>query len=148
MFKYLPGLRTMWTEAASEVAAGELDDGSADEDESEIKTIWGQSTPLQKSVLRRYYHEYLLRKKHSRFIVVDTNNVVVNLHTGTGSALEPFKRAHRYLDVAKAALEINRRDQMLENEDRSDPEVDRMIVVHSDRNDSDEVATVTAVTPD
>lgn len=132
MFKLLPGLRHLWLERSG---AHDADDEAVHVDDAEdvAESLWESSTPAAQHLLIRYYHEYLLRKRHVRFVVVDTNNVVLNIHAGTGSALEPFKRAHRVLDVKSAALDLIRRDKMLKHDDTTDPDIDRMVIVRRER---------------
>ena len=52
-----------------------------------------------------YYAEYLFRKERSRKFLLDTHNVILDIEPGTGTALEPFKLAHRAVDVLKALEE-------------------------------------------
>lgn len=82
------------------------------------------------------YHEYLFRKRNLRRFVVDTNNLIVDIEIGTGSALESFKKLHRYIDVLKAAeekdkmkLENERRQKLLAKEKLGDPEIEKVTVV-------------------
>jgi hypothetical protein len=63
---------------------------------------------------RNTFTDYLYRKEYSRTIVVDTNNLLLDLEIGSGSALEPFKRVHRYEDAMKVREERKRLE--LENE--------------------------------
>ncbi|MCE7743999.1 MAG: carboxypeptidase regulatory-like domain-containing protein [Candidatus Heimdallarchaeota archaeon] len=49
-----------------------------------------------------YYPEYLFRKELTRRFVVDTNNLILDIEPGFGSTLEPYKLAHRGVDVQKA----------------------------------------------
>ena len=80
--------------------------------------------------------QYLYLKGATRQFLVDTNNLYLSLDTDEGAALEPFKRAHRYLDVLKVAREIETTD--LQNQRRAaqinlpgqyDPDVEKVIVV-------------------
>ncbi len=75
-----------------------------DEETNEPKPWDAQNSPLRELV-RNHYHEYLLHKKYTQTILVDTNNLMVDLELGATSALEEFKRLHRYVDVMKAHLE-------------------------------------------
>ena len=52
-----------------------------------------------------YYAEYLFRKERSRKFLLDTHNVILDIEPGTGTALEPFKLAHRGVDVLKALVD-------------------------------------------
>jgi hypothetical protein len=94
---------------------------------------WQNGVPATaKDAFRRYYYEYVVRKRHLRFVVVDTNNVVLNLFTSDDSALEPFKRAHRYLDVLKAEQDVERRRRLLAAGDLADPDIETVVRVGSD----------------
>ena len=84
--------------------------------------------------------QYLYRKNGTRRFLVDSDNVTLALRVGDGAALEPFKRAHRYLDVlqAGAALEA----ELLKNERRRtlasdaaafDPDIAKVVVVEGDK---------------
>ncbi len=113
----------------------------------EPKTVWQRLNQRQKELLRSFYHEFLLRREHTRQFLVDTNNLVLNLHVGSGSTLEPFKRAHRYIDVKRAAhddestaLEIERRKARLESQDYGDPDTEKVIVVTNGENSTGVVA--------
>jgi hypothetical protein len=83
-----------------------------------------------------FYWEYLFRKRNIRRFVVDTNNLVIDIEVGTGSALEEFKKLHRYIDVLKASeerdkmkLENKRRQKLLAKDKLSDPEIEKVTVV-------------------
>lgn len=80
--------------------------------------------------------EYLYRKNATRRFLVDSNNLYLSLHTGEGAALEPFKRAHRYIDVLKAYEELGglelknqRRAAHLNVPNEYDPDVYKVIIV-------------------
>ncbi len=82
------------------------------------------------------YWEYLFRKQNIRRFVVDTNNLIVDIEVGTGSALESFKKLHRYIDVLKASkemekmeLENKRRQKLLAKDKLSDPEIEKITIV-------------------
>ena len=82
------------------------------------------------------YWEYLFRKQNTRRFVVDTNNLIVDIEVGTGSALESFKKLHRYIDVLKASeekdkmkLENKRRQKLLVKDKLGDPEIEKVTVV-------------------
>jgi hypothetical protein len=90
-----------------------------------------------------YYYEYLFREEYSRRFLVDTNNLMVDILVGSGSALEPFKKLHRFVDVQKAIeektkmelenvkmeLENSRRDGLLTAKKYGDPDIDKVVVV-------------------
>jgi hypothetical protein len=105
------------------------------------ETKWNELNAVQKNLMRANYHVYWLRRENTTHILVDTNNLILNLDTGKGSILEDFKRAHRYLDVAKAAQEVERRRKLVETGNLAQPEVERVIITHGDPG---EVAAITA----
>jgi hypothetical protein len=120
MFFTMPGLRALVTESlALEGTEGWLTEGTA----------WEAVPAAAKALVRSYYHEYLLRLKNRRFVIVDTNSVVLNLFTGNESALETFKRAHRYLDVLRADVELERRKKLLALGDLGDPDVEKIVKI-------------------
>lgn len=126
MFKMLPGL-----EGYIESFFGDIPDKNIydtlmqhrNEDSNSIRTM---------SVIREHYHEYLLRKKYHRFLVVDTQNIVLNLHVGSGSALENYKRIARYYDILKDITEVERRKLLLDNGIYSEPDPDTYIQVNGE----------------
>lgn len=80
--------------------------------------------------------EYLYRRNGTRRFLVDSNNVYLDIKPGSGSVLEPFKRAHRYLDVLKAeevwkaeTLKNERRYRHLDASDVYDPDVGKVVIV-------------------
>jgi hypothetical protein len=80
--------------------------------------------------------QYLYLKNNTRRFLVDSNNLYLNLCSSGGVALEPFKRAHRYLDVLRAAegvqterLRNARRQALVNDPDAFDPDVDKVVVV-------------------
>ena len=82
------------------------------------------------------YAEYLFRKEMTRRFLVDSNNLLIDIEPGTGSALEPFKLAHRSVDVGKALaerdrlqLENERRRALLAQERLGDPDIERVTIV-------------------
>lgn len=79
---------------------------------------------------------YLYRKNSTRRFLVDSNNLYLSIRPGGGVALEPFKRAHRYVDVLKAYEELEtqrwknrRREEHLHQPEEYDPDVAKVIVV-------------------
>jgi hypothetical protein len=78
--------------------------------------------------------EYLYRKNKTRRFLVQTDNLYLNIR----GAIEPFKRAHRYLDVLRTATALS--TENLKNERRKngltapnplnlDPDIAKVIVV-------------------
>lgn len=89
-----------------------------------------------KALVRRRYVHYLLRKRHTRRLVVDTNNVLLTREVDSASSLEPFKGLHRLADVLDAfatlkgkALENERRRLRLTANQLGDPDIDKVTVV-------------------
>ena len=54
---------------------------------------------LSKAQLYLSYYEYLYKKKGSKRITVDTNNLMLDILVSDNVVLEDFKRIHRVLDV-------------------------------------------------
>ena len=88
--------------------------------------------------------DYLLRKNGTRRFLVDSNNLYVNLVLGDGVALEPFKQAHRYIDVLTAAeehraheLKNQRRDLLKDEPSAFDPDISKVVVVPGGAQGSD-----------
>lgn len=85
---------------------------------------------------RRCFAEYLFRKQQARRFLVDSNNLMIDILPGKGSALEPFKQVHRAVDALKAEeervranLENQRRQGLIAEALYGDPEVEKVIVV-------------------
>ncbi len=82
------------------------------------------------------YGKYLYRKNGTRRFLVDSNNLYLNIRASEGAALEPFKRAHRYIDVLKEYENLvalgrknERREQNLDSPTLFDPDIEKVIVV-------------------
>jgi hypothetical protein len=82
------------------------------------------------------YAEYLYRKNGTRRFLVDSNNLYLSIRRGAGVALEPFKRAHRYIDVFKEyetlvaqARKNERRVQHVADPAVYDPDIEKVIIV-------------------
>jgi len=91
---------------------------------------------LEHPISHDEWAEYLYKKNSTRRFLVDTNNLYLNIFTSSGAALEPFKRAHRYLDVLRAAEELEgerlknlRRATLIGSEGAFDPDIDKVVVV-------------------
>jgi hypothetical protein len=89
------------------------------------------------------YAEYLYRKNGTRRFLVDSNNLYLNIRASEGAALEPFKRAHRYIDVLKeyenlVALQRKneRRETHMQEPEVYDPDIEKVIIVGDDANSS------------
>jgi hypothetical protein len=79
---------------------------------------------------------FLLRKNGTRRFLVDSNNLYVSIFVGDGHALEPFKRGHRYIDLLKAAEQLEaerlrneRRGTHLETAGEFDPDIAKVVIV-------------------
>lgn len=108
----------------------------------------------EKNVIRSFYYEHLLRKKHSRKILIDTNNVMLNIETDDNKTLEPYKELHRLLDVLKTGEELNearienlRKQKRIDKDLLGDPDVDKVTVV-SGNSDLAGFAALDGITPD
>lgn len=128
MAQFVPELRVELRLAEEEV---EHDPGSA-----ALDAFWADN-----QLFRKHYADYLYREEMSRRFVMDTQNLVLDIMPGEGSALEPFKLAHRGLDVMSKLAEVQA--QELENdrlearkakEVLTDPKTDRVVVVYGDPN--------------
>jgi len=80
--------------------------------------------------------EYLYRKNGTRRFLVDSNNLYLNIRASSGAALEPFKRAHRYIDVLKEyenlialRMKNERRETHMQQTDVYDPDIEKVIIV-------------------
>ncbi len=80
--------------------------------------------------------EYLYRKNGTRRFLVDSNNLYLNIRASSGAALEPFKRAHRYIDVLKEYENLialqrknERRETHMQETDVYDPDIEKVIIV-------------------
>ena len=100
---------------------------------------WDDSTPTQQKLLLERYHDYLLRVRHTRRLVVDTNNVFLTREVDSASTLEPFKGLHRVLDVlnsgeqlATAGLHNDRLNERLANNLLGDPDIERLTYIGTD----------------
>jgi hypothetical protein len=85
--------------------------------------------------------EYLYRKNNTRRFLVDSNNLYLNIRVSGGAALEPFKRAHRHLDVLRAAEEANaerlknaRRANQVDSEKAFDPDIEKVVIMGNGAN--------------
>jgi hypothetical protein len=134
--------------------------------ELEAKLVEYQGNPPRPRVLRgekglNYqitedeWAQYLYRKNGTRRFLVDSNNLYLSLRTGEGAALEPFKRAHRYIDVLKASEELTamglknvRRRQHMGDAQVYDPDVEKVVVVGDSAAVAPYAATLAAASHD
>lgn len=102
MIELVPTLRVLYS-AAEEVGEEELIEFLGDEE-----------------IFKEHYPEFLFRKERSRRFLSDTQNLLIDIQPGSGSALESFKLAHRGIDILKTLeekkaleLENKRREHLL-----------------------------------
>ena len=95
-----------------------------------------QNGELKNPISPRDYAEYRWRKNGTRRFLVDSNNLYLNVKVCNGAALEPFKRAHRYIDVLKANEELNsmklknqRRTTHMNDVNEFDPDIEKVVIV-------------------
>jgi hypothetical protein len=100
------------------------------------EVVGRSDTTLAGPLSEDQHAEYLYRINSTRRFLVDSNNLYLSLRVGGGAALEPFKRAHRYLDVLKAQEELvtmerrnERRRHLQSQPGEYDPDVAKVIVV-------------------
>ncbi|MBU1340703.1 MAG: hypothetical protein KKE44_01435 [Proteobacteria bacterium] len=91
---------------------------------------------LHYSITPEEWGKYLYCKNGTRRFLVDSNNLYLNIRTGDGVALEPFKRAHRYIDVLKAQQEMetirlknNRRATQMQHAGEYDPDIQKVVIL-------------------
>ncbi len=107
--------------------AGQLLDGSGN--------VVRAGSLLSYQISRDEWGDYLYRMNNTRHFLLDSNNVYLNIRVSGGAALEPFKRAHRLLDVLKADAELEA--EQLKNDRRRaqlaaggfDPDIEKVVIV-------------------
>lgn len=102
-------------------------------------------------LFKKFYPEYLFKKERTRRFLLDTNNLIIDIEPGKGTALEPFKLAHRGLDVLKALeekksieLENQRRENLLKKQkydSRYWPGTQKIIFFEGKENEESEQST-------
>jgi len=105
MIELVPTLRVLYS-AAEEVGEEELDEFLDNEE-----------------LFKKHYPEFILRKERSLRVLLDTQNLLIDILPGSGTALESFKLAHRGMDILKTLeekktleLENKRREHLLAKE--------------------------------
>lgn len=100
------------------------------------KTGQGLTNELNSPPTADEYAEYLYRKNGTRRFLVDSNNLYLNIRASEGAALEPFKRAHRYIDVLKEHENLTsmirkneRRATHMQDAGVFDPDIEKVIIV-------------------
>ncbi len=99
---------------------------------------WAKSSAAQQDILVNRYFDYILRKRHTRRIMLDTNNLLLTREVDSATSLEPFKGLHRLIDVLKANEEFNkitleneRKRARLDAKKLGDPDIEKLTVVAS-----------------
>jgi hypothetical protein len=97
---------------------------------------WGELTAQTRDEIRDRFHEFLLAREHTRRFLLETNNILLDMEIGTTSAVEDFKRLHRYIDVLKVfeeregvRVENVRRAELLRADRLGDPRMDKLTIV-------------------
>ena len=105
---------------------------------SDYAISWEKSSVDQRSVLENRYYDYILRNRHTRRIMIDTNNLLLKREVDGATTLEPFKGLHRVIDVLKAyeelkkiSLENERKRARLDTDQLGDPDIEKVTVVAS-----------------
>lgn len=113
MVQHLADLTTLWAEGDART--------------------WDNLSKAAKQGVRNRYYEFLVRRRHTRQVVVDGENLVLDLDVGSTVALEEFKRLHRAVDVLKELenwsrleAENERRRRRLDSGELSDPDIEQM----------------------
>ncbi len=126
MIKYVPELRLAYHQAKYKAKHPKSD--------ADKKAVANFLKNYQ--LFREHYPEYKYREDLSRRFLVDTNNLVMDILPGEGSALEGFKLAHRGVDVLKAIeekekmrLENQRRKKLIKSGKLGDPDIDKVVLV-------------------
>lgn len=115
---------------------------------------WDDLEDEQKNLLRNKYYDYILRKSHTRRILLDTNNVLLTREIDDATTLEPFKGVHRVLDVLsviedlmRKMIENSRRQKRVDADLLGDPDVEKLTVVAAAENLTD-LASLDGLSPD
>ncbi len=87
MVDFIPELRLLYVMLREDYP---LIDDFVEIDDEDLKELFVEKYP-----------EYLFRLDLTRRFVLDTNNIILDIEPGMGTALEPFKLAHRGIDVLK-----------------------------------------------
>lgn len=99
------------------------------------KPVRATSGALTHPPTAEQWAQYLYRSNGTRRFLMDSDNVYLALRTGEGAALEPFKRAHRYVDVLRAAeglvadqIKNKRRETLIDDPAMFDPDIQKVVV--------------------
>ena len=115
---------------------------------------WSDLDTPKQELVRSHYFQYLLRKRHTRRILLDTNNVMLTLEVDNTKTLEPYKDAHRIIDVLSAiedlsqkSIDNERRQLRIDYDMLGDPEIEKVTVVAAPTDLAD-IAALDGITPD
>ncbi|MEI7996066.1 MAG: hypothetical protein WCH01_14305, partial [Methylococcaceae bacterium] len=99
---------------------------------------WDKCSLNQQKALENRTYDYILRSRHTRRIMLDTNNLLLRREVDSATTLEPFKGLHRVIDVLTANEEFNkitlenaRKWARLNAAKLGDPDIDKLTVVAS-----------------
>ena len=119
-----------------------------------VGVSWNSLNPDERKMLENLYYDYVLRKRHTRKILLDTNNLMLTREVDDATTLESFKGLHRVIDILRAAeelkhqiLENTRRQQRVASGKLGDPDVEKVTVVAGGR-DLANWAAVDGLEPD
>ncbi len=96
--------------------------------------VWADLNAAQQERVRARWPQYLLRRQHTRRLLLDTNNVLLTRYVDPASSLEPFRSVLRYVDVlqayetaAKQRLDNERRDARIKAKLLDDPDIEKVV---------------------
>ena len=105
-------------------------------DEGKITVDRNNDLTLKNPVSKNEWAEYLYRKNNTRRFLVNSNNLYLSIRTDDGSTFEPFKRAHRIIDVENALQDLKaarlknlRRENLIGDGKAFDPDITKVVVV-------------------
>lgn len=103
---------------------------------------WEDLSVTEQRVIRSRWPQYLLRLRHMRRLLIDTNNVVLTRYVDPASSLEPFRSVLRYVDVLQAydtaeerRLENQRRSARIDDGKLGDPSIEKVVHIRGSRAD-------------
>ena len=102
----------------------------------DVGATWEGLDPESQDRVRRRRAEFVLRERHTEPLSVDSNQLMLSLLVDSSQSLEPFKAAHRFVDVLAAyadtegkRIENRRRQARVDADQLGDPDIDRLTVV-------------------
>ncbi|MBD8869305.1 hypothetical protein [Nocardioides donggukensis] len=97
---------------------------------------WASLVEVDRERVRARRAEFVLHERHTRRITLDSDDLMLSLLVDHSQSLEPFKAAHRFVDVLSASadteskrIENARRQARLDANQLGDPDIDRVTVV-------------------